>query len=109
MSVAGAAFLCSGLVFLLPTKGKRSIEDDREQVELFLLLRHPCCAGEGDFRPAFFSLLGDLRMAALLNDVVGQMEFPKRYVAATPSLILQADSPRRAARGTDRHVDQAGK
>jgi hypothetical protein len=31
--VAGAAFLCSGLVFLLPTKGKRSIEEDREQVD----------------------------------------------------------------------------
>jgi hypothetical protein len=28
--VAGAVFLCSGLVFLLPTKGKRSIEEDRE-------------------------------------------------------------------------------
>jgi hypothetical protein len=45
----------------------------------------------------------------IVLDVVGQLEFPKRYVAATPSLILQADSPRRAARGTDRHVDQAGK
>jgi hypothetical protein len=31
--VAGAAFLCSGLVFLLPTKSKRSIEEDREQVD----------------------------------------------------------------------------
>jgi hypothetical protein len=31
--VAGAAFLCSGLVFLLPTKGKRSIEEDRQQVD----------------------------------------------------------------------------
>jgi hypothetical protein len=31
--VAGAAFLSSGLVFLLPTKGKRSIEEDREQVD----------------------------------------------------------------------------
>jgi hypothetical protein len=31
--VAGAAFLCSGHVFLLPTKGKRSIEEDREQID----------------------------------------------------------------------------
>jgi hypothetical protein len=40
--VAGAAFLCSGHVFLLPTKGKRSIEEDREQIDR-ITTRKACC------------------------------------------------------------------